>query len=268
MELGDIFGGMYGPMDPALGLTIAQNPEAIIPQLVQQGVTPPANVSPSPGVMLGGAMPGGGGGWGEDNPLAVPTEGGLPPGPRVRGYNLGQATGQMPAGRGAGVPGAIQPPAALGATPYPFGLGSPLNVPPPSLPNLRGATAADAEQGYDPGTPRPEPANVPRPPQRPVDLGERVAGGIRGVGPTEGSPQARPGGNPQQQQQDLLKTLAGVRAPAAPTPQRVSTPSIPRPPAAAQNTQLAALLTSIMGASPQQVNPLYLGSALGGGRVR
>lgn len=96
-----------------------------------------------------------------------------------------------------------------------------------------------------------EPAGVPMPRPRPAEAGPGA----------NQLPAAAPGGDA------LLKTLRGVQAPAAPTPQKVSTPHAPQI-AKIQGGALADLLASL-GIGPQQALPglklpSTLGQALGG----
>jgi hypothetical protein len=64
----------------------------------------------------------------------------------------------------------------------------------------------------------------------------------------------------------FLKALQGVKAPPAPTPQKVSTPSAPlgHATSAIKGGNLIALLTALGGQVPTTRVPLSLGPALGG----
>lgn len=218
-------GGMY---DPALGQVLASNPESIIPQLSQQGVMPPTLPPNDPMVTQPDTS----------RPLPVP--------PGV-GTSTPWLTGQ--------------PASATYGQPLPKRT-SP-NVPPvPPYSNpLQGATAADADQGYDPGTPSPDaPMPTPRPqPGSPLDIRSRA----------QMNPQAsaQAAADPQKKQNDLLKAMQGLKAPPPPTAQTVRTPEAPaRGNALPNNQAMVQMLLAAMGGNAGQVNPLSLQSALGGPR--
>lgn len=264
------FGGGGGPglgmQDPALGNLMAQSPEAIIPQLAAQGVMPPpmqgAEVppmsiagSPSPtGFMAPPGM--------SEVPGPIPTPappaavpGAAPPPDPIAG--LGSAIGATPHGRVPWNPLTI----ARGATEAVFG------APPGAPPSLRGATAADADQGYDPSAPPSTPSGpVPLPPPRPSPQASAQPGAAGS--PMDIRSQAQKAGTPpkpatQQNQSDMLKALQGIKAPPAPAVQNIRSPEVPR---AAQlqgnSAQLIQALAQAMGGG-RGVNPLLLGTALG-----
>ena len=66
----------------------------------------------------------------------------------------------------------------------------------------------------------------------------------------------------------LLSTLQGLKAPAAPVPQKVSTPNsaVPGPHGSIKGGNLIALLTALGGQVPTTKIPLSIGATLGGAR--
>lgn len=209
-----------GMFDPALGSLLSTNPEAIIPQLASQGVMPPSGMF-------------------------------APEGPPVTMPNT-SAPLPLPPGMEPSTPRPPQAPQPLGGSPRPR--------PAPFENPLAGASAADADMGYSPGTPPAEPAATPD-----VTAARRTGAGtpldIR-------SPAQRAGeANPQKQQQanDLMKQLQGLKAPPPPTAQTVRTPEAPpRGNALAANPALTQLLLASMAGSIEAAKPLYLQNALGG----
>lgn len=182
-----------GGVDPALGATLANNPEAIIPTLAAQGVAPPSSV-------------------GRGTP----------------GQRLGQVFGQP---TGPSLEAQEQP-----------------------------ATITYPNYGPDPAQmgPAPSPLAVPMPRPRPSSTHFAGAGA-----PREGTPDAQPQAGAQAGQQgDLLKALQGVKAPATPEAQRVSTPAPVRPNPLPANNNLVQLLVAAMQGNDAN-KPLYLQNALG-----
>lgn len=140
-------------------------------------------------------------------------------------------------------------------------LGGAAQAAPASPQPLAGATAADADQGYNPGAP----------PQVPMPASQQQV--AAGSGPLTNPnaipiPQPRPTGAPQggQQTGDLMKAMQGVKAPEAPKIQHVSSPSVPRPnPIATNPAMLQLLMAASQGGAPQQ-NLLLSHALYGGGR--
>lgn len=124
-----------------------------------------------------------------------------------------------------------------------------------------------------------EPTNITavRPPPPPSEdyrsvpmpsLGESIGGSSTGVPLPRPRPADAPGPTtPGGGSDALLKTLQGVKAPAPPTPQRVSTPNLP-PLRPIQGGQFFDMMAAL-GIGPQQLVsgmklPGTLGQALGG----
>jgi hypothetical protein len=252
-----LWGLLNGGVDPALGATIVNNPEMIAQHLASQGVPPPT-LPPIP--------EGGGGGWGgEPSPLAVPAQPARPPAsPEALGVptgvpqqNLGQMLLSTPA-RGQPMPmGRPRPSATV--------------IPPPGTPPEAATTPAETPiygptPLYGPipdGAPTSTPATpVQAPPPSIPSAGSPLD--IRAQAQRAGQPATRP---TQQNPNDALKALQGIKAPPPPEAQKVSTPHPVRPNQLPANNALIQLLAQVMGGSTD-VKPLTLGGALGGGRVR
>lgn len=224
-----------GMQDPALGNIMAQSPEAIIPPLAARGIMPPPMQGPTPSPMSIAGAPSPTGFMEPPGMSEVP--GGLPATPpRPPGFQTGTFTG--------GSYPAAQPPATAPGT-------------------LQGATAADADQGYDPsavgGPPGSVPLPVPRPPGMPTagsPLDIRSQAQQAGAGAQAKAPQ-------QDQASNLLKAMQGIKAPPAPGVQNIRSPEVPRPQQLQGNSaQLISALAQAMGGG-KGVNPLLLGQALG-----
>jgi hypothetical protein len=238
---------LTGGMDPmALGSTMANNPEAIAMQMASQGVPPPA-LPPSPAMggtdMFSGSTPLEGP---PPMPQPRPPEG--PTTPYVSSPDPGlDNVGQAPQLRTFNNMSALDVPAGLPQPPAP-------------TPPLAGPTAADADQGYSPG--------VPVPPVVAQGNGGGAGRGISFAGagaPREGTPDAQAPGS---KTQDLLKAMQGIKAPAPPQPQRVSTPSPMRPNQLPANNNLVQLLAAATGNAPDVKQVLLSQLLLGGPRGR
>lgn len=224
-------------MDPellALLMGVAPSGPAVDPRMLDpvgalSGGASPAQPSILPGMGAGSQMP--------QPPLS-------PPVARPAEPYMSQLPPMSDLGAGGTLPATQAPPSimALG-----MGAGGALPTPqaappvpmPAAGPNSLGAALEPNPTGY--GT-------------NPWSSGGVLAPGAGGA--------AKPGGGDA-----LLKTLRGVQAPAAPVPQKVSTPHAPQV-AKIQGGALADLLASL-GIGPQQALPglklpSTLGQALGG----
>lgn len=252
-ELMAMFTAQGGGMNPALGQLLAQNPEAIIPHLSAQGVAPPPIPQGDGASIPPNAQPTSGPAGVDIKSLPAPGFLGAPTAregdPRSAGQiSMDAASGTVgPWLRGAWDRLTTMPDNPLGGAPRPV------------QSTLHGATAADADQGYDPGA---VPPAVPMPLPNPVrGAGPPVmaSGGGGGTAEGRGPPPAQaPGG-------DLMKALQGVKSPPVPENQRISSPSVPRPNAIPANNNLVQLLMQAMQGGVQPKN-LYLEHALYGGR--
>lgn len=172
--------------------------------------------------------------------------------PETLAMLLFQGSGAVP----PAPPPVLAPPPATMVAPSPAPVGSPYQE------AYRSAPMPPPVEPY-----RMEPMGIP-PAAEPTSLGAALE-------PSVPLPQPRPAGAPQAAaapqaggSDALLKTLRGVQAPSAPTPQKVSTPNAPTPVKMGQNSALIDLLSSL-GIGPQQALPglklpSTLGQALGG----
>lgn len=228
----DYMGLFTGGLDPALAATLINNPEAVGPALAQRGVAPPTLPTP--------AAP------------AAPAAPPMSPASQAVDWLSGQFGTPMqrsvrPPGGGTAVPLALRP------SPI-----DPLGGPGPSY-------GPSMDQLTQPVFEGPMPPNGVLPPNAQPTAGGRGISYTGAGAPREGTPDAMP---PQAAQQgDLLKQLQGIKAPAPPEAQRVSTPWPMRPNQLPANNNLVQLLAAAMGNSPD-VKQLLLANVLGGGRVR
>lgn len=236
---------LQGGMDPALGATMANNPEVIAQHLASQGVPPPP-LQPSPAM---GGVP----------ELISPLDPAPMPQARPRLEASSYAAGGDPGMDNIGG-GVQQPqlrtflnPGTVGAPP-PVASSMPQYGPTPD--QLYGAPADNPLDVV-----APQAGNVPMPQARPSSTHFAGAGA-----PREGTPGAAQAAEPNKVQ-DLLKAMQGIKAPAAPTPQKVSTPSPMRPNQLPANRDLVQLLAAAMGGGAADVKPLFLSNLLGAGRA-
>lgn len=222
-----------GGLDPALGATMANNPEAIAMQLASQGVPPPAMPTPE-----------GPSAFGAETPLSVPM-----PTPRP------ELPGEIP----QSAQPTMGPPSPMGMFQRLFGA-SPTTSPAASNIPFEGPTQGMLDQGpMPPSVDNPLAGPVPMPAARPSSTHFAGAGA-----PREGTPDAQA---PEAQNGNLLNAFRGLKAPPAPVPQKISSPAAVRPNQLPANNNLVQLLAAALGNS-SEVKPLLLGSLLGGARGR
>jgi hypothetical protein len=253
MALGDynsVFGPFGNVFDPAMGRVMATNPEALIPQFVQQGIAPPVQTASLAGLTGGnaptasdisseGALP-------SANPPPVFPSPAVPPRPGTPSAtgvmeDIGKLRLPTPLG--------LEPSAAASAESMAPGASAPSDF--YDLPGGgMNATATPPTESPTPGF------DVPLPRPRP-DTEEQAAKGGGGGGAKGASDAAK----------TLAAALTGIKAPPAP-PQPQLRPHSEKGGAAMQGNPIASLLAQYLSgaAGPTGAQALRLGQTVGGGR--
>lgn len=212
--------------DPAMGLALVQNPEAIIPHLVARGAKPPADIPKGidhidAGQSLGRAL-----GFSNDTPWG-----------RIGNAAQNAPTLTAPASiddRFAGLPST--------ATPSQQGAGEvPIPRPRPPTPAPEAAMATGDVPPSDTSQQPPEP--TPR---------------------ADATSTTSPSGSKRSGLDDLGQALAGVRALSPPQPQHIFSPQAPRPTNQIARSNAPQVLMQELMAAARPESMLRLGQALGG----
>lgn len=261
-----MMGGQQGPVDPltfgsAMG---SMDPSQLIPFLVAQGIEPPDALPPNAQLTEGQAPYGL-----AVDPYARNTIPAVAPAMPSMGMQTtpppapGQGPYAIPAQRITDVPDAIgsiiPPPISTGDPIIPKTVTTQRIVPPVATPPVD-VPAPNPVTDQPPGTYALQPGQRTYPS---VNNPSRVIGG----GSTETNAEAPEGssGKPDKENRtsELMKMLTGVRAPAAPEIQKITTPRPPEARAIPAQSALAELLLKLQGANPQAKDFLRLGSAIG-----
>lgn len=138
----------------------------------------------------------------------------------------------------------------------------------PWIPDPQMLDVGQALNGYTPlPGPVASPTNpvgapqVPLPVSRPTSTGAAPGAPLDITPPGAAASAAAPAGKPMADR--IAEALRGVKMPASPELQRISTPAAPRPTAAIKSGELMALMAQMGGGSPQGGLPFDLPATLG-----
>lgn len=248
--------GMYAPQDNLLSQfqLMGTNPELFAELMARQGVPPP---DPAALTMLASARP---------MPGLIPGQQVAPQGPVIQPSALAAGPATDPMANPNAPHNLIRRALGFGAggeMPTPMGTdaGYP-QEPRGMLPSVGAGPLGSPTPGQ--GAPSPTTRNGAPPKEVMGTEGTKLAEGTVPVPrprPAEAGPGAAEAG---EQTPDLLKLLSGVKAPASPTVQKVSTPSAPAAKEVQQTLAVQNLIKQMIGLAPAAANMLRLGQALGG----
>lgn len=225
-----------GPFNPALGLTMAQNPEAFAAAAAARGIPPPDKS------MLSGDL----------------NTGMTAPNPNFGSLLNPTVDSGVPASASANQPPEMNFNRTVNWVPNPTNPLVPNSVPTTSI--TRDSSTPTLPPQVAPMAPTPGVMPLAQPPVTPAATPTTLPP----IAPTTQTTAPPP--KPDTAAQRLLDTLRGVHMPPSPAVQTIHSPAAPKPSGNVKSGQLLALLEAI---SPQisqhaQTLPVSLGQALGG----